>query len=118
MPAQQDHIHKADRNSGLAISMTLDSPAKIDWALVILFYSAMHYVEAYLAGLGQHLRSHTTRDAYIGREAQLRTIYVEYSDLKYYAYNARYEMAEFAQSDVAAAVASLATVKSHISSIL
>lgn len=102
----------------MALSMASDSQAKIDWALVILFYAAMHYIEAYLATLGQHLRSHTTRDNFVGRDVQLRRIYSEYQDLKYFGYNARYEMQKFTASDVAQAKTNFDTVKAHISAIL
>ena len=98
--------------------MTLENQPKIDWALVILFYSAMHYVEAYLATLGQHLRSHTTRDNFVGRDARLRKIFSEYQDLKYYGYNARYEMQKFTAADVTDAATSLATVEAYIRTIL
>jgi len=84
----------------------------------MLFYAAMHYVEAYLATVGQHLRSHTTRDNFVGRDARLRRIYSEYQDLKYYGYNARYEMQTFNAADVADATADLTTVKSHIIKLL
>ena len=78
----------------------------------------MHYVEAYLATVGQHLRSHTARDSFVGRDAQLRRIFPEYQDLKYYAYNARYEVQPFTASDVADAATNFAKVKSHIATIL
>jgi hypothetical protein len=118
LPSKEDHIAKAEGNSTLALSMALDSQPKIDWALVILFYAAMHYVEAYLATVGQHLRSHTTRDKFVGRDARLRRIYSEYQDLKYYGYNARYEMQEFTASDVTDATASFAAVKTYIKTLL
>ncbi len=98
--------------------MALDSQAKIEWALVIFFYAAVHYVEAYLADVGQHLRSHTTRDAFVGRDTYLRRIFSEYQDLKYYGYSARYEMSVFAASDVAIAAAHFTAVKTHITSAL
>ena len=118
LPSKEEHIAKAEGNSALALSMTLENQPKIDWALVILFYSAMHYVEAYLATLGQHLRSHTTRDNFVGRDARLRKIFSEYQDLKYYGYNARYEMQKFTAADVTDAATSLATVEAYIRTIL
>jgi hypothetical protein len=87
LPSKEDHIAKAEGNSTLALSMTLESQPKIDWALVILFYAEMHYVEAYLATVGQHLRSPTARDNFVGRDARVRKIFSEYQDLKYYSYN-------------------------------
>jgi hypothetical protein len=86
------HITKADGNAALAMSLPLDSQTRIDWAFIALFYVAMHYVEAYLATLGQHVRSHTTRDTYLGRDINLKKVYTEHQDLKFYGYSARYEM--------------------------
>ena len=79
----------------------------------------MHYVEAYLAGMGIHLRSHTTRDSYLGRNSNLRPIYAEYQDLKYYGYNARYEVSRFTAGDVAnEAVKDFEKIKSQITPLL
>ena len=72
MPSKLDHITKADGNAAFAMSLPLDGQTRIDWALIALFYAAMHYVEAYLAALGQHVRSHTTRDTYLGRDINLK----------------------------------------------
>lgn len=72
--------------------MPLTDQTRIDWALVILFYAALHYVEAYLATVGQHQRSHTTRDNVVARDPNLKKIFSEYQDLKFYGNNARYEV--------------------------
>ena len=81
-----------------------------------LFYSAMHYVEAYLATTNQHLRSHMTRDTVLGRDSVLKAIYSEYQDLKYYGYVARYEMHQFTKEDfLSDAVPQFPAIKDHIS---
>jgi len=49
MPAKDEHLAKARGNESFALSLPLNSNSGVDWALVALFYSAMHYVEAYLA---------------------------------------------------------------------
>lgn len=118
MPTKAEHLARAEGNCTLALSMALDSQAKIDWVLVILFYAAMHYVEAYLATVGQHLRSHTARDGFVGRDPNLRRIYSDYQDLKYFGYNARYEMQKFVASDVTHVTTSFATIQAHIKTIL
>ena len=100
MPAKHEHVAKANGNETFARSLPLDSQAGIDWALVAIFYAAMHYVEAYLALSNTHLRSHTTRDNAVGRDSNLRKIFHEYQDLKYFGYNARYEPPQFKATDV------------------
>jgi len=87
--------------------------------LVVFFYSAVHYVEAYLAAtMGSHLRSHITRDGYVGRTKELRPIFSQYSHLKYYGYNARYEVLNFTEKDTETAAKDLETIKNLISAKL
>jgi hypothetical protein len=118
MPARDEHLSKAEGNESFAMSLTLDSQPRIDWALVSLFYSAVHYVEAYLAP-HQHLRSHTTRDNVLGRDSNLKKIFSQYQDLKFYGYNARYSPPMFSAKDFKAdAIPQFAIVKAHIRSLL
>lgn len=119
MPSKDQHVTKADGSAALASSFVLDNQSRIDWALVMLFYAAMHYVEAYLAKSNVHLRSHTTRDNAISRDAALRKIFKEYSDLKYFGYNARYEVSGFKATDVTnVALKHYTTIKNHLSPLL
>lgn len=110
---------KADGNASLALSLKLDNQSGIDWALTMLFYAAMHYVEAYLARTNVHLRSHTTRDNAMSRDSSLRKVFREYADLKYFGYNARYEVAGFKAGDVTNVAAKhYATIKAALIPLL
>ena len=114
MPTKDEHIAKAERNAVFAKELTLDSPARIDWALISLFYSAVHYVEAYFATLGTHLTTHKDRDSYISRDSYLRIIFKEYSNLKFFGFNARYEMMKFKAEDFNKCKPDFEKVKAHI----
>ncbi len=119
MPTKEEHLEKAIGNEALGLSMPLDTQTSIDWALVMLFYAAVHYVEAYLALSALHLRSHTTRDSYVGRDSKLKKIFQEYQDLKFYGYNARYEVLGFSASDVKnVAAKAVASVRTHIERLI
>ncbi len=119
MPAKDVHLLKAEGNEAFALSLPLDSQPRIDWALVALFCSAMHYVEAYFAIRNTHVRSHTARDNAIGRDPNLKEIFAEYQDLKFYGYNARYGPPQFTAEDVTAgALPQFNLVKTHISTLL
>ncbi len=117
VPSRTDHVAKADGNAEFALSLPLNTQPNIDWALVALFYAALHYIEAYLAP-AHHLRSHEARDNYVGRDANLKSIYVEYGELKYYGFNARYGVFGFTPKDVTdhAAVA-FSAIKAHVQSL-
>lgn len=119
MPSQQEHVTKAEGNAAFAMSLPLTSQTNIDWVLIVLFYAAIHYVEAYLAKSGQHTRSHSVRDNIIARDASLRKIYKEFGHLKYFGYTARYEVAGFKAKDVTAeAIPYFEIVKNHLKGIL
>jgi hypothetical protein len=119
VPTKDEHVNKASENEAFASGLNVNSQASINWKLVVLFYTALHYVEAYLAdALGQHGRSHTTRDNYVARETNLRPIKNEYGHLKFYGYNARYEPDQFTQNDVQDALNDLAQLKNHIQPLL
>jgi hypothetical protein len=122
VPTKAEHLNKATGIAALADSLKpLTDQAKIDWALVMLFYAAVHYVEAYLSTLTPaiHLRSHTTRDSYMGRNSTLKKVYKEYQDLKFYGYNARYELFGFTSRDVTdVAAKNFAKIKNYLDKIL
>jgi hypothetical protein len=115
LPTKEEHITKAEGNETFADSIEPTSQPRIDWKLVVFFYTAMHYVEAYVAkALGFHLRSHTTRDSYISKETNLKKIRIFYGHLKYYGYNARYELDGFTAKDVADAKGYLTQLKTEL----
>lgn len=119
MPSRDEHVKKAEGNEAFAASIEPTSQARIDWKLVVLFYTAMHYVEAYMAkSMGRHLRSHTTRDSVISKEANLKKVRVFYAHLKYYGYNARYEVDSFTAKDVQDAAGYLAQLKAELTPLI
>lgn len=119
MPTRDEHVKKATENEALAQTLGISNQASLNWKLVILFYTSVHYVEAYLAKqLNQHVRSHTTRDNYVAKESNLRKIRTQYGHLKFYGYNARYEADQFTANDVEDALSDLAHVKSTLQPLL
>jgi hypothetical protein len=119
MPIKDVHIQKAKDNEAFADTLSDSPQASLNWKLVILFYAAIHLVEAYLAKtLNMDVKSHTTRDKYMEREASLRQIRNDYWHLKFYGYNARYEADQFTNQDVVKALGYFAQVKNAITPLL
>jgi hypothetical protein len=115
VPSKDEHLEKAEGNEGVADSIQPTSQARIEWKLVIMFYAAMHYVEAYLdIAMMTHLRSHTTRDSWMAREANLRKVATPYNHLKFYGYNARYEVTTFTTQDINDAMGYLAHIRTEL----
>lgn len=65
------------------------------------FYSALHYVEAFLVTKSALYRDHLLRDQEMRRHDETRAIYDQYDILRKAAQEARYEATPFQPSDVA-----------------
>ena len=119
MPSRDEHLEKAQGNETFAASITHDTQTRIDWTLIVLFYAAVHYVEAYFAAtLGIHAKSHITRDSYVAKDSNLKKIFSSYQHLKYFGYNARYEVFGFTVRDVQEATGYLADIKTNLLPLL
>ena len=100
MPSRPDHIAKAEANELLAHTLQVSYP---DWALTVLFYSALHWVDAVLDGLNGasvHPQRHRDRHSFIAQDPQLRVFEPEYSSLWNMSENARYYCELFFPDDV------------------
>ncbi len=114
MPTSPQHRAKAENNEFFATDV---GEPFWDWAVTGLFYSALHYVEAYLASLHPpfHPPTHQIRDSLIHREPRLRPIYVDYRELQDESRDARYDPAQaYTQNDVVRLVARLQRIKQTI----
>ena len=116
MPTKSEHREKASQNEFFVSS--LGNPFW-DWAVVGVFYAALHYVEAYLATKNIHSGSHPLRDSHVQRDPSLRAIYAKYRELKDESRDARYDAAViFSQADVKRLQANLDTIKNLINPLL
>ena len=118
MPSQADHINKAERNRDFADAMRPVNPTVVGWSLVVLFYSALHYVEAFHAKHHTHCTTHKQRNGEISRNPQLSVIYRHYQELSDFSWNARYQCASYSSSELAQARESLKAVETHIQKLL
>jgi hypothetical protein len=111
-PRTQEHLARARRNREVADALigadarrVIDPPA-LEWATVAAFYSAVHYVNAYLwEKLRHEPRNHDERTNMVARASDLRTVFRSYSRLQDRAYRARYARTfSISPGDVAEAV--------------
>lgn len=96
-PDTLGHIATAGRNRNaaqelltLVTSMNVQPPL-YEWVSVMAFYSAVHYVNAFLwERHGLAPTSHGQRGSYIATLAPLPSLRLEYRQLSSHAWNARY----------------------------
>jgi hypothetical protein len=96
-PLTEAHLATGDRNRDLARALigpsaaALPQPPTLEWALVVAFYAAVHYVNAYLWEQ-QRYEPHRREDRVIavGRVIALRRASAAYARLQTLGYDARY----------------------------
>ena len=118
MSTMPEHCAKAENNEFLADQ--LDNPFW-DWAVTAVFYTAVHYVEAYFASRvpARHLPNHTIRDNYIHHDRTLNVIHDDYRQLYDESRSARYDAGmTFTQADVGIAKGCLERIKKVVLPLL
>jgi hypothetical protein len=116
VPSRQQHLANAESNERL--SLALQVGPHMDWSITVLFYAAVHLVEATLAPQ-MHSANHNARFANIRRHPLLRQIYFQYHELYSRSLDARYDCVSFSVSQVQALYATeYATIKRHLQPIL
>src|ERR1035438_8032686 len=106
-PAPTDHVRKADANKDFGYAMNPAYPTCAGWALTAMFYSALHYAEAYFLKTSVRVDSHGDRLDAIKSDPNLSKIYAYYRHLSDYGFNARYRLTVYGKADVDKAKPSL-----------
>ena len=93
MPLEHAHIDQAEHNHRFWDSLNVTTTTFHDWIVVGMFYESVHWIEAYLARLGHHSRSHHERETKVENTPQLASdphITTDYGVLRTESENARY----------------------------
>lgn len=97
-PAPATHLDGARANEKVSEALQLVSPG---WAITALFYSAVHFMRAYLAAHhGVQIASHDAMHELWNRFPELRKVKVEYVHLKQTSEAFRYYLQDFDAQDV------------------
>ena len=98
MPPKEVHLKQSNHNEEFYY---LISPNQFtDWAVVVLFYSALHIVDAFLAIHGIHPGSHERRVKLVNTMHDLKPIADEFMILKDESELARYNAKKFSETEV------------------
>lgn len=111
-----EHLDWAEENERTAQRLDKSNPNQAAWAITIVFYAALHYVDAYVLA---HFRSrpvdHAERDDIVrSDDSELKTIAVSYRRLKDMSRQARYQLAHYSEREYQAAVEHLRTVRNFV----
>ena len=118
MPTPAEHLAKAKSNELFAQAIDRSNTAGAEWAIVILFYVAVHHIQAYFSSIGKTYTHHTARDSAIRRDENLSGIYDDYRELETYSRDARYDVPQFRESDFQKLIPRLKNIKKCVAQFL
>lgn len=116
MPTREQHLKQAARNEKLA--KVLVHTDYREWTVTVLFYAAVHYIEAFLAVQSIHCVDHAARSDKVRTIPQMREIGKQYEALRTISRQARYQAIQICDEDVNRAEQNLAAVRSQIKYVL
>lgn len=116
MPREDEHTTKAQRNESFAASLNFTDATQEMWAVTAVFYSALHYVQAYFVrgGAGDDCKKHAVRFTEIKRDRKLRAISVQYEYLYSLSLLSRYYLKGLPDRPYEVAKANLEAVKKQV----
>ena len=114
MPDFQQHLLRAKQNEVLARELPKVDGFYVDWAITVLFYSALHYIDAYLAGKNKHPRNHQVRDEEVEANGAISDIFEDYRRLKDMSRSAPYQIADYPVAKFDYASSRLEKIKKHL----
>ena len=74
MPTERSHLRQAEHNRVLIETLDPKDPRFLDWIVTAAFYAAVHFIEAWLAGINQHSSTHTDRDEWGGKIKEFQRV--------------------------------------------
>jgi len=118
MPDLATHLRQAHHNEQFFLSF--DRGIYSDWAMTVLYYAALQYVDALLAHLGiLDPGGHDVRECHIRSRNELRPIHREYFRLKSRSRNARYYARHFRPEEIdRCRTTDFETIKQHVRGLL
>ena len=97
MQTPSDHLTDAARNEEFASAIRTLPTRYPEWEVTVLFYCALHYLDAYLATQGHYPENHFQRNRLVRSVSNVST---EYLYLFQQSIDARYESARFTPEQV------------------
>jgi len=115
----QEHLNKISQNRDFLKEIVSASSSTADgWRITILFYNALHYIEAYFCSKGRSNQTHTSRASSIQSDPVISSLYRDYRSLENLSREARYDVTSFNSGDMRRAQAASLNIENSIKAIL
>jgi hypothetical protein len=101
LPTSHEHIERAKRNERFAEHFDLNTTEFRDWVVTGYFYSALHWIDAYLVRENKKTdEGHAFRNTQTNNLRELTAISRPYRKLYSYSRNVRYELVDFTAEQI------------------
>lgn len=118
MPQKEEHLKKALHNEGFLAYIASDLTQFLDWKIIGIFYTTVHYIEAFLATKLEHPVSSGQRQTCTQRYLDTQ-VYLKYRLLETNCVDARYYIETFSQSKIQSEIEpAFNFIKEHILGIM
>lgn len=121
MASSNDHLTQADHNRDFINIIWPKNLQYPDWAVTVIFYTAIHLIEAYFDHhLGKSSHDYQDREDTIIQTSELKPIYPEYHELKRLSMDSRYRciFAKWTPKKVQEASSLLNKIETHLDTLL
>ena len=115
---KEEHLEKVAENLAFLASIHENTRGAFCWSITVLFYTALHYIEAYFASHDKGFTNHASRGIEIRRDPRIKSIYRTYRKLEDLSREARYDASAMKQEDVERAKTRFEHVRRVIEAIL
>lgn len=119
MPDIDVHQQQVEHNRQTTAYLQQAGDNYLDWAVTVLFYTALHLVDQVLYHTAQlHPRNHFQRHQAIANTAELIAIYQDYRELEHQSRRSRYECAKFTSEEIERLSESLARIEQVVKAVV
>ena len=118
LSVKEQHLEKARENQRLAESCELRSRTEREWSIIIRFYAALHYLQAYLETKSARTSTHSETRKKIRAMSELQDLEDAYNQLYNMSWTARYTTLPCPTDDVLRAGNLLLAVVNHIQKLM
>jgi hypothetical protein len=115
---KEEHIRKIGENTIFLDSIDNAVVGALGWSITVLFYNALHYVEAYFVTRGHGFNNHFSRASAIQNDPVIRSLYADYRDLENLSREARYDVSYFNAGDMRHATSSFELIEESIKALI
>lgn len=115
---KDEHLAKIAENARFLATIDQSDSCGIGWSITVVFYSALHYLEAYFVSRGRGFNNHHSRASAIQNDPIIRSLYSEYRTLENLSREARYDAAPFNAGDLRNAKIAFETIENAVKALI